>query len=270
MEEQVLWVTKLVNRLLGGPALALLDALHIQPENRQYPVPNHLAMELVVLLFSAVFFLWLKRRISVERPGGAQQCMEILLTNPMGVGALDLLKSIVGHHGERYLPMIGTVGMFVLISNLISLVPGFSSPTAEVTVPLGCAVCVFLYYNVCGLKQHGALGYGKHFMGPVWYLAPLMIPIELISHAARLLSLTVRLWVNMFVSELLYAIFLGLTVALYVFAKGFNPLLQVTGVFPLFVPIIFMGLHIFVAVLQAFVFTILPVVYLSGAVGEEH
>jgi len=270
MEEQLLWVTKLVNKLLGGPALALLDFLHIQPESRENPIPNHLAMELVVLLLAVVFFLWLKGRISVERPGGAQQCMEMLLTNPLGVGALDLLKGIVGHHGERYLPMIGTVGIFVLFSNLISLVPGFSSPTAEVTVPLGCAVCVFLYYNYCGFREHGALGYGKHFLGPVWYLALLMVPIEILSHLARLLSLTVRLWVNMFVSELLYAIFLGLTVALYVFAKGFNPFLQVTGLFPLFVPIIFMGLHVFVAVLQAFVFTILPVVYLSGAVGEEH
>jgi len=270
MEEQLLWITRLVNKLLGRPALALLDALHIQPESREYPIPNHLAMELVVLVLAAVFFLWLKRRISVDRPGGAQQSMEMLLTNPLGVGALDLLKGIVGHHGERYLPMIGTVGMFVLFSNLISLIPGFASPTAEVSVPLGCAVCVFLYYNFCGVRAHGPLGYGKHFLGPVWYLAPLMVVIEAVSHLARLLSLTVRLWVNMFVSELLYAIFLGLTVAFYVFAKGFNPLLQVTGIFPLFVPIVFMGLHIFVAVLQAFVFTILPVVYLSGAVGEEH
>lgn len=270
MEEQILWVTRLVNKLLGGPALALLDALHIQPENRQDPIPNHIAMELVVLLFAVVFFLWLKGRISVENPGGAQQCMETLLTNPMGVGALDLLKAIVGPHGERYLPMIGTVGMFVLLSNLISLVPGFSSPTAQVSVPLGCAVAIFLYYNACGLREHGPLGYGKHFMGPVWQLAIIMVPIELISHAARLLSLTVRLWVNMFVSELLYVIFLGLTVALYGVSKGFSPLLQVMGIVPLFVPIIFIGLHIFVAVLQAFVFTILPVVYLGGAVAEEH
>ncbi len=270
MEEQILWVTRLINKVLGVPALALLDALHIHPENRQYPIPNHIAMELVVLLFAIVFFLWLKGRISVENPGATQQCMESLVTNPMEVGALDLLKTIVGPHSERYLPMIGTVGMFVLLSNLISLVPGLASPTAQVSVPLGCAIAVFLYYNVCGIRSHGALGYGKHFLGPVWYLAPLMTPIEIISHLARLLSLTVRLWVNMFVSELLYAIFLGLTVALYALSKSVNPVLQVTGVFPLSVPIIFMGLHVFVAVLQAFVFTILPVVYLSGAVGAEH
>jgi F-type H+-transporting ATPase subunit a len=270
MEEQILWVTRLVNKLLGAPALALLDALHIRPASRQYPIPNHIAMELVVLLFSIVFILWLKTRISVENPGGTQQCMESLLVNPMGVGALDLLKGIVGPHAERYLPMIGTVGMFILFSNLISLVPGFSSPTAQVTVPLGCAVAVFLYYNFCGFRTHGALGYGKHFLGPVWYLAWLMLPIEILSHLARLLSLTVRLWVNMLVSELLYAIFLGLSLALYMFASGFHALFQVTGVIPLIVPIAFMALHVFVAVLQAFVFTLLPVVYVGGAVVEEH
>ena len=270
MEEQILWVTHLVNRLLGAPALALLDALHIQPENRANPIPNHIVMELVVLLLSAIFFLWFRRRISVESPGPTQQCMESLLTNPMGVGALDLLKGIVGPHSERYLPMIGSVGMFILISNLISLVPGFMSPTAQVSVPLGCALAVFLYYNFSGLRVHGPLGYAKHFMGPVWWLAFIMVPIEILSHLARLLSLTVRLWVNMFVSELLYTIFLGLTVALYAFSRDVNPVLQITGAFPLLVPIIFMALHVFVAVLQAFVFTILPVVYLSGAVGEEH
>ena len=153
---------------------------------------------------------------------------------------------------------------------LISLVPGFMSPTAQVSVPLGCAVAVFLFYNFCGLRAHGPLGYTKHFLGPVWWLSFIMLPIEILSHLARLLSLTVRLWVNMFVSELLYVIFLGLTVALYAFSKDVNPVLQVTGVFPLLVPIIFMALHVFVAVLQAFVFTILPVVYLGGAVGEEH
>ena len=270
MEENILWITRLVNQLLGAPTLALLDALHIQPENRAYPIPNHIAMELVVLLLSVLFFLWFKSRISVENPGGTQQVMESLLTNPLGVGALDLLKGIVGPHSEQYLPMIGTVGMFILIANLISLVPGFMSPTAQVSVPLGCAVAVFLYYNFCGFRAHGPWGYTKHFIGPVWWLFIIMVPIELISHLARLLSLTVRLWVNMFVSELLYVIFLGLTVGLYAFSRDVTPALQVTGVFPLSVPIIFIGLHIFVAVLQAFVFTILPVVYLGGAVGEEH
>jgi F-type H+-transporting ATPase subunit a len=131
MEEQILSVTKLINALLGKPVLALLAALHIRPENPEYPVPNHVAMELVVFLVAIVFFTWLKGRLSVDCPGGAQQCMEALLTNSMGVGARDLLEDIAGHGAERYLPMLGSVGIFVLMSNLISLVPGFSSPTAQ-------------------------------------------------------------------------------------------------------------------------------------------
>src|SRR5713101_4519130 len=115
MEEHRLWITEVINRLLGGPALALLDALHVQPESREYPIPNHIAMEFVVLAISVVFILWLKGRISVERPGATQQCMEMLLTNPMKVGARDLLHDLVGHHSDQYLPMIGTIGMFVLI-----------------------------------------------------------------------------------------------------------------------------------------------------------
>src|ERR1700739_764096 len=106
MEEQVLGVTKLINALLGKPALALLTALHIQPANPQYPIPDHIAMEVVVFLIAIDFFTWRKGRLSVENPGGVQQCMEALLTNPMGVGARDLLEDTAGHHGLKYLPMV--------------------------------------------------------------------------------------------------------------------------------------------------------------------
>jgi F-type H+-transporting ATPase subunit a len=137
-------------------------------------------------------------------------------------------------------------------------------------VPLGCAVVVFLYYNWCGLRQHGPLGYGKHFLGPSLALAPIMLPIEIVSNLARLLSLTVRLWVNMVVSELLYATFLGLTLALFLFAGKLNPLGYALAPVPLLVPCIFILLHLFVGFLQAFVFTLLPIIYIGGAVGEEH
>jgi F-type H+-transporting ATPase subunit a len=270
MEEQILSVTKLINALLGKPVLALLAALHIRPENPEYPIPNHVAMELVVFLVAIVFFTWLKGRLSVDCPGGAQQCMEALLTNSMGVGARDLLEDIAGHGGERYLPVLGSIGMFVLMSNLISVVPGFSSPTAQNSVPLGCAIVVFLYYNWSGLRRHGPLGYGKHFLGPTVALAPIMLPIEIVSNLARLLSLTVRLWVNMVVSELLYGTFLGLTLALFLFAGKLNALGYLLAPVPLLVPCIFILLHVFVGFLQAFVFTLLPIIYVGGAVGEEH
>lgn len=270
MEEKILGVTRLINWLLGRPAAALLSALHVKPEHPEYPIPNHIAMEMVVFLVAAVFFLWLKRRLQVARPGGVQQCMEMILTNPMGVGVRDLLEDIVGHRAERYMPMLGSIGMFVLMSNLISIVPGFASPTATNSVPLGCAILVFLYYNYCGIRHNGPLGYGKQFLGPSLPLAPLMLPIEIVSNLARLLSLTVRLWVNMVVSELLYVTFLGLTLMLFLFAKNLSVWGYALAPVPLVVPVLFILLHIFVAILQAFVFTLLPIIYVSGAVAEEH
>jgi len=261
MEEHILGATKLVNLLLGKPAAALLAALHIQPENPAYPIPNHVAMEFVVFLFAVVFFLWLRARLSVERPGAAQQCMEMVLSNPMGLGVRDLLDNNVGHGGEKYVAMLGSIGIFVLLSNLISLVPVFESPTAQVSVPCGCAILVFIYYNWCGIRQRGPLGYGFEFV---------KMPIEVISHSARLLSLTVRLWVNMMVSELLYGIFLGLLLGLFLFLGKLHGAGYVSIILPLTVPIVFIVLHVFVGILQAFVFTILPVIYVGGAVKEGH
>jgi F-type H+-transporting ATPase subunit a len=261
MEEGILGITKLVNALFAKPALAILGLLHIQPSNSQYPIPNSLAMELLVFALAAVFFLWLRARLSVENPGGTQQVMELLLRNPMGLGVADLLENNVGHDGMKYLPMIGSIGLFVLFSNLISVVPGLASPTAEKEVPFGCAIVVFLFYNAVGIGHQGVWGYSKQF---------LKMPIEIISHAARLLSLTVRLWVNMLVSELLYGIFLGLMLALFLFVGKLNAIGYVLAPVPLFIPVIFIVLHIFVAFVQAFVFTILPVIYLAGAVSEGH
>jgi len=270
MQEQILAVTKLVNAAFGKIALALLNALHIQPRSSQYPIPNHIAMEFVVFAVAVVFFLWLKSRLSVENPGGTQQVMESLLRNPMSLGVADLLESNVGHDGLKYLPMIGSIGLFVLFANLISVVPGLSSPTAEVSVPLGCAIVVFLYYHWAGLRKHGPLHYGKHFLGPSIGLSPLMVIVESFSHLARLLSLTVRLWVNMMVSEMLYVIFLGLTLALLLFAGKASAAGYVLAPIPFVAPVLFIILHIFVAFVQAFVFTILPVIYLAGAVSEGH
>jgi F-type H+-transporting ATPase subunit a len=270
MGEQVLGVTKVVNALLGKPVAALLSLLHVRSANPEYPIPNHIAVELLVFLLSAIFFLWLKARLSVDRPGGTQQCMELLLTNPMGLGVRDMLESNAGHGSEKYVAMLGSIGFFVLLCNLISVVPGLSSPTAEVSVPFGCAILVFIYYNYSGVVKHGPIKYAGHFMGPKWWLAIIMFPIEIISNLARLLSLTVRLWVNMLVSELLYGMFLGLLLELFLYLGKLNGAGYSTFLFPLFVPVAFIALHIFVAIVQAFVFTILPVIYVSGAVGSEH
>ncbi|MGH9690995.1 MAG: F0F1 ATP synthase subunit A [Candidatus Acidiferrales bacterium] len=275
-QEQVLGVTKIVNALLGKAAAALLALLHIQPANSRYPIPNFFAMELVVFLFAIVFFLWLKARISADRPGATQQCMEMFLTNSMGVGVKDLLDDIVGHGTERHIPLMGAIGMFILLSNLAALVPGFMSPTAEKSVPLGCAVIVFLYYNWFGVSKHGAAAYLKALMGPFKFFSPYMIIslilllVETVSHFARLLSLTVRLWANMMVSELIFVSFLGLSIAFFSYLGHLNPAGYMAVVVPVGVPLALSLFHIFEAVLQAFIFTILAIVYLGLATAEEH
>lgn len=269
-EEQVLGVTKLANLLLAKPYVALLTLLHLHPANAEYPIPSFFAMELVVFLIAIVFFLWLKGRISADRPGATQQVMEMVLTNPMGVGVKDLVEDVVGHGSERHIPLFGTIGIFILICNLAALVPGFMSPTAEVTVPLACATVVFLYYNRHGIGHHGGLGYAKTLMGPVLLISPLMVVIETFSHFARILSLTVRLWANMLVSELIYVSFLGLSIALFAFLGHLNPVGYVSVVAPVGIPLALNLFHIFEAILQAFIFTILAIIYLGLAVGEEH
>lgn len=278
-EEHVLPVTKLMNLLFAKPTLALFALLHLRPANMEYPIPNFFAMELVVFLFAIVFFLWLRARMSVESPGGTQQCMEFVLSNPMGVGVKDLLDDIVGHDAGKYPAIVGSIGLFVLLCNIAGVVPGFMAPTAEKTVPLACATVVFLYYHWEGLAHHGAGKYVATLMGPKdlgFHWIPslifkgLMLVIETISHCARVLSLTVRLWANMFVGELVYLVFVGLTVALTLYAGHANPIGYVTGVLPVGFPFLLILLHVFESILQAFIFTILPIIYLAFAVAEEH
>jgi len=267
--DHVIWVAVIVNKLLGKPAAALLNVLHIHPANPQYPIPNSVSMEILVFVVAALFFLWLKARISVDRPGATQQVAEMIITNPMGVGIRDLIKDNIHHGGEQYLPLIGSIGIFILFCNLINVIPTLEAPTATVTVPLGCAVIVFVYYNLVGIAKQGLGGHGKHFLGPIPVMAPLMLPIEIFSHSFRLLSLTVRLWVNMLVSEMLYVIFLGMMLSIYVALAKLSAAGQAAAIFPLLIPLVFIMLHIAVAILQAFVFTILPIIYVAGAV-EEH
>src|SRR4029077_19195762 len=136
----------------------------------------------------------------------------MLLTNSEGFGIRDVLEENGGHGALKYLPMVGSVAVFILLGNLLGAIPTFTSPTGTISVPLGCAILTFLYFNWQGIRHHGVLGYLKHFAGPVPWLAPLIFPVEIISTSARLVSLTVRLWANIFASDLLYVVFLGLAV----------------------------------------------------------
>jgi F-type H+-transporting ATPase subunit a len=233
-------------------------------------------MGIVSVLIGTIFALLVRSRLSVEKPGGLQQIAEGLLTNPLGFGIRDLLVENVGHGGERYVPFVGAISVFILISNLMGVFPFFIAPTGVVTVPLACAVLTFLYFNFHGARHHGIGGYLKTFAGNPhgaggWALALLLFPVEIISTTARLLSLTVRLWANMFASDLIYVIFLGLLGGGAALGWSKSPVLGVLlGIFPALIPLAFIALHIFVSVVQAYVFTVLPSVYLGLATSDEH
>ncbi len=243
MPEQ-LWFTALLNRLFAGPVTAFLRAIHIEPHHPAAPIPNSLAMEILVFIFLLILFFAVRSRLSVDRPGALQHMFE-------GVEGFVQNQSneIIGRHSEAYTSFLVALGCFILSCNLIGLIPGFESPTAVPIVPLGCALCAFIYYQGQGFK-HAGIGYLKHFAGPIWWLAWLMLPIEIISHLARVLSLTIRLFANMFAGDMVTLVFFSLV--------------------PLGVPIIFVGLHIGVSLLQTYIFVLLTTVYLQGAVSEEH
>lgn len=271
MEHHVSWLTHFVNHYLGGFALSFLQMLHIRPNDPETPIPETVVMLLVVFLVGALGTLWLRPRLSVENPGGVQQIAEMLFTNPIGFGIRDLLEENAGHAGLKYVPMVGSISVFVLLSNLLSVIPAFTAPTAVQAVPLGFAILTFLYFNWQGMRHHGPVGYLKHFAGPVWWLSPLMFPVEIISTTARMLSLTVRLWANIFASDLLYVIFLGLLIEPVLWGWDKTPALGVVlGVFPALIPLAFIGLHIFVAIVQTYIFTLLPSIYIGIATADEH
>jgi F-type H+-transporting ATPase subunit a len=161
----------------------------------------------------------------------------------------DQSESVIGHGYERFVSYISALFMFILLCNLIGLIPGLESPTANLVVPLGCAIVTFVYYHFHGIRVHG-FAYVKQFLGPVWWLAWLMLPIEIISHFARILSLTVRLYANMFAGDLVTLAFFSLI--------------------PAGIPVIFLGLHFGVALIQAYIFMVLAAVYLSMAVAHDH
>lgn len=272
MENHVSWIAQLVNHIFGRFALAILSAVHVKPNNPENPIPEHVVMAFCVLVLGTLLALLLRSRLSVERPGGMQQVAELLLTNPMGFGLNDILKENSGHHWQKYVPMVGSISLFILLSNLLGVFPLFSSPTANVSVPFACAIITFLYFNWQGIRHHGPVRYLGTFTGGVhpalWIL---IVPVEILSTTARLLSLTVRLWANIFASDMIYGLFLGLFAGPVVWGLTKSPVLAVIlGIFPALVPLLFVGLHIFVSVIQTYVFTILPAVYLGLAASDHH
>jgi F-type H+-transporting ATPase subunit a len=245
MQEHELWLTALFNDHLAGVGNTILAWFGQHAHNPNRPWQNFVTMQILVFLILLVLFAILRGRLSMDRPGKLQHIFEIVYNFLRGQS-----EEAIGHHGPKYLTFVGTLFIFILFSNLIGIIPTFESPTMFAYVPAGCAMAAFLYYNIQGFREQGIVGYAKHFAGPIWWLAPLMIPIEIISHMARPLSLTIRLYANMYAGEQVTLAFLSLV--------------------PLVIPVIFMGLHVFVSLLQAYVFTLLTMIYVNGAVEHEH
>jgi F-type H+-transporting ATPase subunit a len=243
MPTQLLF-TRLLNQAFAGPVDALLHAVHVTPAYDTAPITNAVAMEFLVFLILLAYFIVVRLTLSVESPNGVQHLAE--MTHEF---VADQGDQIIGHGYERFSSYLTVLALFILVGNLMGLVPGLESPTANVTVPLGFALVTFLYYHYNGIRANG-LGYVKQFLGPVWWLYPLLLPIEIISHFARVLSLTVRLYANMYAGDLLTLAFFSLI--------------------PVGIPVIFLGLHLGVAVIQAYVFFLLASIYLSMAVAHEH
>jgi F-type H+-transporting ATPase subunit a len=243
MEAHEIWLTRLFNNNLAGVGNSILTMVGLPSQER--PWANYITMQILVAVIMVVLFLLLRTRLSVDRPSKTQQIFEVIYDFLRGES-----EDQVGHDAHKYFGYFATVFLFILFCNLIGIIPGFESPTMSPSVPAGCAVATFLYYNIAGMQANGIFTYLKHFAGPMLVLAPLLIPIEIISHMARPLSLTIRLYANMLAGEKVTTVFLGLTY----FA----------------VPALFMGLHVFVSFLQAYIFVLMTMMYVNGAIAHEH
>jgi F-type H+-transporting ATPase subunit a len=239
---------------------------------RPLGIGDHVFYAWIVMAILVAVSLAATRRLQLA-PRGLQNFMEVVLEQ-----FLTMLEEVIGHDGRRYLPLIATLGLFILTSNLLGLIPGLMAPTANMYTTIPCAVVVFLYYHYLGIRKHGVVGYLKHFCGPVPWLAPLMFPIEIVSHLARVLSLSLRLFGNMFAGHILLAVIFLLTGLDGLFGwvlsgklGGFLLGLPGSALLIAFTAGFLLPLKILVAFLQAFVFCLLSMVYIAGATEDtEH
>ena len=236
--------TRILNAYFAPLANSVLSALHVSVSHPTAPISNAFAMELLVFFVMLAYFVVVRVSLSIEKPGVVQHVSEMIHGF---VG--EQSESIIGHGYERFTTYLTVLFLFILLANLMGLIPGLESPTSNPVVPLGFALTTFLYYHFHGIRANG-FGYVKQFLGPVWWLYPLMLPIEIISHFARVLSLTIRLYANMFAGDLVTLAFFSLI--------------------PVGVPLIFLGLHFGVSIIQAYIFMVLATVYLSMAVAHDH
>lgn len=215
-----------------------LNALISDPESMKAVVYTWFVMFILVVV------AFLASRSIKQVPGGMQNFMEAVLT-----GIENLIEETMGHKGKAYFPLLASFALFILVSNLIGLVPGFYPPTANLNTNVALALTVFAMTHIVGVKEHG-ISYLKHFMGPMLALAPLIFVIEIIGHLARPLSLSLRLFGNMYGHEIVLMIFLALV--------------------PFLLPVPMMLMGVLVAFIQTFVFTLLAMIYIAGALEEAH
>jgi F-type H+-transporting ATPase subunit a len=195
----------------------------------------------LVFLLSIIIAKLATRKLKIV-PTGLQNIFEIYISSVYNLG-----ESVLGsEYSKKYLPLVATIGLFVFLSNALGIIPGFESPTGNINVTLSLAVIVFVYYNYEGIKKNGVIKYFKHFLGPVWWLAPLMFPIEIVSHISRIVSLSFRLFGNIKGDDLFLMVLLMLT--------------------PWLVPLPAFVLLTFMAFLQTFIFIMLTLIYISSAV----
>ncbi|MCU0288215.1 MAG: F0F1 ATP synthase subunit A [Acidobacteria bacterium] len=241
MEEHKLILVDLVNKLLKW----VLSLTGIGFDPHKDIIPSHIVMALLVTAIIIFFFKSAVKNLSIF-PGKMQNALEMLYKFFQG-----LVDDIIGHEGRKFIPALGTLGIFIAVANLIGLFPEMGSPTSNLNVTAGCALFIFIYYHTQGVKKHGLWGYFKTFTGPNWGLAWLFLPIELVSHISRLLSLSMRLFGNIFGEDMVIVI-----ISTYLLS--------------FFIPLPVMALAIFTSLLQAFIFVMLSTIYLAGAVSEEH
>jgi F-type H+-transporting ATPase subunit a len=246
--EHELWIVQAVNAAFGPMVRAMLHAIGIDVPDTGDVIKNYLVMSGLIVLLWTIVCLLVRRGLSVENPGKLQMLVEDGVTAVQG-----MLHDYVGHKGPRYLAIVMTMFVFILTGNLMGLVPGLMAPTGNINVTLGCALTVAVYYHIQGVKEQGLGAYLKHFAAPPGaplFIAPIMLPIEIISHLSRVLSLSLRLFGNIFGEELVILILFSIV--------------------PFLVPLPMMFLGIITASLQAFIFVLLTTIYLGGAVATEH
>jgi F-type H+-transporting ATPase subunit a len=241
------WIVTAFNRIFGPAVAAALNPLgfHIDPA---HAVPDYLVMCLLILIGLTALCLLVRSQLSVENPGKLQ----IVLEDVVG-GLIGILTEYMGPKGARYLPLIGTVGLFIFSANMIGKIPGLMSPTANINVTLGCAITVWCYYHLMGFKEQGVVSYLKHFAvmpGAPIAIAPLVLIIEIISHASRVMSLALRLFGNIFGEEMVVVI--------------------IASIVPFIAPLPMMVLGVVTGSLQAYIFVMLTIIYLAAAVHTDH